>query len=76
MNKNLEMQLVEKHPVLYRDYDGDPKKTCMTWGFLHEDGWFKIIEDMSEKLDAIARKYEIRIIAVQVKEKFGILYVY
>jgi hypothetical protein len=48
----------------------------MSRGFEHGDGWFRIIEELSAKLDTIARKCEITIIADQVKEKFGTLRFY
>lgn len=76
MDKNLEKQLVARYPTLYQDYGGDPKQTCMSRGFEHGDGWFQIVEELSAKLDTIARECEITIIADQVKEKFGTLHFY
>lgn len=76
VNKTLEKELVERYPTLYQDYGGDPKQICMSRGFEHGDGWFRIIEELSAKLDTIARKCEITIIADQVKEKFGTLRFY
>lgn len=65
MKKELEMKLVEKYPILYSQYRGDPAKTCMAWGIAVGDGWYKIIDELSAKLELYG------IVAAQVKEKFG-----
>ncbi len=46
MNKELELKLVEKYPELLRDYDGDPKVTCLSWGLECSDSWYKILDDL------------------------------
>ena len=65
VNKELEQKLIKKYPKLYKQYYDDLTKTCMCWGFDCGDGWFKIIDELSEKLE----KYDVE--AVQVKEKFA-----
>lgn len=70
MDKKLEKQLVEKYPKLYKDYGGNIKETCMGWGFCCEDGWYKLIDELSEKLEPLD------VVATQVKEKFGELRFY
>ena len=65
MDKRLERTLVEKYPNLYQNYGGDIRQTCMGWGFSCGDGWFKLIDELSAKLEAKG------IVASQVKEKFG-----
>jgi hypothetical protein len=65
MKKELELELVKKYPNLYKDYGGDPRVTCMHWGFSHGDGWYKIIDELSAKLEPFG------VVAAQVKEKFG-----
>lgn len=65
MKKELELKLVEKYPNLYKEYGGDPRETCMHWGFSHGDGWYDLIEELSEKLEPFG------VVAAQVKEKFG-----
>lgn len=69
MDENLEKKLVEKYPSMYRDYRGDPKETCMAWGFSCGDGWYSIIEELSEKIAKIDK--ENLVVADQVKEKFA-----
>jgi hypothetical protein len=71
MDKELEMKLVEKYPDMLVDYGGDMRKTCMAWGFSHGNGWYKILEELCEKVkDCPGFKFE------QVKEKFGMLTIY
>lgn len=55
MNKELTDRLLEKYPSLYP----------ATFKFYHGDGWYFLIEKLSEKL----QNYPVKI--VQVKEKFG-----
>ena len=76
MDKNLELQLVQDYPDLYKDYDGDERKTCMHWGFEHNNGWLEIIKELSEKLKLISEVSGIEIVADQVKSKFGTLSYY
>jgi len=65
MNRKLEAKLVEKYPILYDQYGGDISQTCMGWGMSCGDGWFKLIDELSGKLE------QYRVVAAQVKEKFG-----
>jgi len=65
MKSELELKLVEKYPVLYKDYGGDMRFTCMHWGFSHGDGWYNLIDELSAKLEPYG------VVAAQVKEKFG-----
>lgn len=71
MDKKLESKLVKKFPSLYQDYNGDMRHTCMHWGFECGNGWFHIIYNLSQDITEIERKYKIKVIADQVKEKFG-----
>jgi hypothetical protein len=66
MHKHLEDLLVKKYPTIFKRHGGDMKDTCMHWGIAVGDGWFKIIDELCEKLS----KYP-EIVAEQVKEKFG-----
>jgi hypothetical protein len=71
MDKELEMKLVEKYPDALSEYGGDMRQTCMAWGFECGAGWYKILEELCEKVGNIPGfKF------AQVKEKFGVLTVY
>lgn len=71
MKKELANQLVENYPDMLCDYGGDPRETCMAWGFECGDGWFPLLKEVCEKLkDVEGFKFD------QVKEKFGMLTIY
>lgn len=67
MNKIHTKYLLTKFPKLYRQYYMDKTQTCMCWGFDVDDGWFKLIKQLSNDITEISDTIE----AVQVKEKFG-----
>lgn len=79
MNEELDNRLCDEFPLLYRDRDGDDRRSCMPYGF-PGDGWFQIIYDLSAKLEPlIAQQAEDGgpcAKAFQVKEKFGTLRFY
>lgn len=71
MNKDLEKKLVEKYPDALSEYGKDPRQTCMAWGFECGAGWYKIMEELCEKVGNLPGfKFS------QVKEKFGMLTIY
>lgn len=67
MNPALDEQLCRKYPALYRNRNGDLGDTSVFWGFECGDGWYTLIDVISELLT----KHYPHIRAVQVKEKFG-----
>lgn len=71
MDQSLEDRLVKRFPLIFKDYRGDMRQTCMTWGFECGDGWFKLIYDLCLDIEDLCRDRDVQVIAVQVKEKFG-----
>jgi hypothetical protein len=61
--------LLEKYPKLYAQYFWDKTQTCMCWGFDVDDGWFKLVDNVSKKITKLDPKGKIQ--CVQCKEKFG-----
>ena len=79
MKKELEMSLVTKYPLMFRDYGGDPYETCMNRGMEHGNGWFEILSTLCENIEKELQNHqELRekFKFTQVKEKFGRLRVY
>lgn len=76
MNKDLELKLVEKYPIILRDYRGDKLKTCMHWGMECGDGWYNLLDELLGKLNFMSNVSGIQVIASQIKEKFGTLRFY
>jgi len=80
MRKELDEKLCREFPNLYGMRNADMKQTCMCWGFECSNGWYQLIHDLSEKLEAeiLKQPEEDRehFCASQIKEKFGTLRFY
>jgi len=53
MKKELDEELCRKYPLLYADRGASMQVTCMCWGFDTGPGWFKIIDELSAKLEPL-----------------------
>jgi hypothetical protein len=72
MKKELDRQLCEKYPELFRGRHKSRQETCMCWGFECGEGWFGLISDLCHNLTNYCVENNIEIPeVVQVKEKFG-----
>jgi hypothetical protein len=71
MDTKLEKTLVKKYPVIFQDYRGDMRQTCMAWGMECGDGWFELIDNMCANITKVIGNKSYKVIANQVKEKFG-----
>lgn len=67
MNEKNTQSLLSEFSELYRDHKLPMTQTCMCWGFECGDGWFDLIYKLSKDITAVSKK----VIADQVKEKFG-----
>ena len=83
MKLELEQQLVNTYPKIFSEYGGDPKQTCMAFGFECGDGWYNIIDILCGEIDHYCDWYndlfphlKIQVVAEQVKEKYGSLRFY
>lgn len=64
MNKEHTATLKEEHPILYGGING----------FDCGDGWFSLLRELSQRIEAINRQFisdNERVVVMQVKEKFG-----
>lgn len=68
MKKELDDKLVKDYPNLFRERYLSPQQTCMYWGF-PGDGWYNLIDGIGKKLKE--NDLEDKVVADQVKEKFG-----
>ena len=74
MTQALDDLLCQRYPALYADRHGDEQSTAMCWGFEIGDGWFAIVDAISEILTLQAKAAGVPCPAVQqVKQKFGSL---
>jgi hypothetical protein len=68
MNRELENTLVATYPAIYRSLKPRYSGACR---FECDDGWYRLIEELSRKLEAKARTTGL--LAVEVGEKLGSL---
>ena len=79
MKAELQQQLYEKYPNIFRQKDLDKTVTAMCWGVSCGDGWYDLIDTLCENIQNRIvnfnrnRPEEEHLVceAVQVKEKFG-----
>jgi hypothetical protein len=77
MREELDKQLVEKYPKIFRDRYAPMTETAMCWGFDVGDGWYDILDNLCNQIQHYIdwkNKNEEKVkqvVAVQVKEKFG-----
>jgi hypothetical protein len=81
MREELDNELCEKYPEIFRDRHAPVTQTPMGFGFECGDGWFDLIDALCKRIQNYLdweRKYppphdeEIeQVVAAQVKEKFG-----
>lgn len=80
MKNELEQELYKIAPDLYANRDGSPRETLMCFGFECGDGWFNLLKEASEKIQAHLNTMNARdrapFRAAQVKEKYGTLRFY
>ena len=60
MKKELQDELYAKYPLLYKDRTKSASKSCMSWGIAVGDGWFKIIDELSAKLEDIIKTCDMK----------------
>ena len=77
MNESNEKKLLKDFSHLYRRYRRPTTETSMRMGFQCGDGWFNLIYDLSQKIEARLKEepadFAEQFAVEQVKEKFGIL---
>ena len=52
MKRELDSQLCEKYPLIFKDRNADMRTTAMCWGFECGDGWYNIIDILCGKLNS------------------------
>jgi hypothetical protein len=69
-------ELYEKFPHLYRERTAPLESSKMAWGFQCEDGWYKIIYEMSKKINKTSVEGEFAPAIIEVSRNTdGTLYV-
>ncbi|CAB1129504.1 protein of unknown function [Candidatus Hydrogenisulfobacillus filiaventi] len=72
MRRELEEAIAALAPGLYR-YPGwaDPMRSLLGFGFECDDGWFRLLADLTHALTCLTRDGGLHLEVRQVKEKFG-----
>ena len=76
MTEELELKLVEKYPLILKDYRGNCQQTCLAFGMECGDGWYDLLDKLLNKLDYICKASGVQVTADQIKEKYGTLRFY
>jgi len=77
MREDLDKQLCQKYPDIFKDRHGDMRETAMCWGFDCGDGWYNIIDNLCATIKnreynlKLNKKEFVPVVATQVKEKYG-----
>lgn len=74
MKTEQQKALYDKYPIIFQDVGKSPMTTGMHWGIQTGDGWYKLIDQLCDRIQN--HKTESPVIATQVKEKFGTLRFY
>lgn len=83
MDKKLEAKLVAAFPIMFSEYGGDARQTCMAWGCACGDGWFPLLWALCTQIEGYYLHHVWQdneppppVVFTQIKEKFGTLNVY
>jgi len=77
MKSELQKQLFDKYPKIFRQKDLKMTETCMCWGIDTGDGWYNLLDMLCDQLQFNTdRNGYPQVEATQVKEKFGTLRFY
>lgn len=79
MEESKELELVAIAPVFFQNFHADPKDSCVAFGIECDDGWYIPLMNLVKKirvLNIACKVKNCKIVADQIKEKFGELRVY
>lgn len=78
MIRYLADQIFTECPIIFRDRSDDGHQNRIRFGFECGDGWFHIVHELSNKIEAYANSlalagcsYQSMPVVLQVKERFG-----
>lgn len=74
MSPELEANLVNKYPTLFKDINRPPTESLICFGCSCGDGWYDLLDRTFKKI--IDNDPAREIVLMQVKEKFGELRIY
>jgi hypothetical protein len=60
MKRELDSQLCEKYPLIFKDRNADMRTTAMCWGICTGDGWYNILDTLCGLLTSEYRQAKDR----------------
>jgi len=77
MDSQLENKLYQRFPHIYREKNAPLESSKMGWGFQCEDGWYKIIYEMSRKIQRLSGEGDFAPAITEVSKNLedGALYI-
>jgi hypothetical protein len=81
MTKEKELELLKKYPKILQDYGKPPMQSCMAFGLECGDGWYDLLDNCMGKIQHLCdlasnKEKEVKVVANQIKEKYGELRFY
>ena len=77
MKVELQNQLFEKYPKIFRQVNLPMDQTCMCWGLECGNGWYDLIDNLCNDIQSYIDANNLQQVeATQVKEKYGSLRFY
>jgi len=88
MKDELTQKLAQKYPTIFTELGSTPQQSCMAFGIECGDGWYDLLDVLCESLTYLYETGSIggdqryapmdppKVIATQIKEKFGTLRFY
>jgi hypothetical protein len=67
MRRELDSQLCEKYPLIFKDRNADMRTTAMCWGLECGDGWYNIIDVLCGLLTSDYRQAQSRYESIKDK---------
>lgn len=72
MDKKLQDKLYKKYNSIFKDRTRSIQESCMPWGICTGNGWYNLIDALCATLENVEHNYQgIKVVASQVKEKYG-----
>lgn len=70
-DEEFDKYMCETYPIMFQERNKSIQESCMAWGFNIGKGWYYILDNACQKLQAIWNKTNIQVVFTQIKEKFG-----
>jgi hypothetical protein len=70
-SEEFDLYMCQTYTEIFQDRNKSMDLTCMCWGFDIGPGWYPYLDSLCKKITAISEITGIKVIASQIKSKFG-----